>query len=304
MNTLQNSIIQTLAYFNIFNYPLTVAELFRYLWKPPANVALSQLQEVLSTMKQVEMYNGFVYLTDSQQITAARTKAYLESERKYKKRLPYIKLLTYVPNVQAIFIVNSLAYQNVREQSDIDLLIVSKPGKIWSTRFFTTTIAKLLGIRPRPNFTKDTLCLSFYLDGKSLDMSKLMGNRNDVYEVYWIKHLFPLYDPENTINQLQNANRWVKDYLPNAKSNHLHPLRTIHHSWLHSVIHIVLGIFSVESFWKKIQLAILPNKLKQLSGPVESSVVVLSDTLLKFHTHDPKPEWSKQWENTVKHYSR
>lgn len=303
MNPLQISIIQTLAYFDIFGYPLTVAELFRYLWKPPAHTTLDSVQSEVATMPNIEMHNGLLCLQGRSEIIAKRASAYLESERKYKKRLPFIALLTYLPHVQAIFVVNSLAFQNVHSDSDIDLLIISKPGKIWSTRFFTTIVAKVLRLRPRPNFTKDTLCLSFYVDRNALQLQSLMSDSQDIHEVYWLNTLFPVYDPTNIAKAIHNANTWMQQYLPNAQSVYPHPLRTIKSSWLKRITQLLIGMLSVERFWKAIQLAILPSQLKKLSGPVENSVVVLSNTLLKFHTQDPKPVWRTKWENTVEKYT-
>lgn len=303
MNPLQTSIINTLAYFDTFSYPLTVAELYRYLWKPPEAVSLNELQIEVQHMNNVEIHNGLLCLSGRSEIIPKRAIAYEESERKYKKRLPFIKLLTYLPYVEAIFVVNSLAFQNVHTDSDIDLLIISKPEKIWSTRFFTTIVAKLLRVRPRPNFTKDTLCLSFYVDGNSLNLQTLMSDPQDIHEVYWLNALFPVYDPYNFAQKIQTANLWMKQYLPNSPAILPHPLRTITHSWLQRFTQTITGIVSIERFWKAIQLTILPGELKRLSGPIENSVVVLSDTLLKFHTHDPKPLRRKHWEETVQHYS-
>lgn len=302
MNPLQVSIIKTLAYFDIFGYPLTIAELFRYLWKPPVHTTLDSMESEISKMPMIELHNGLLCLQGRSEIITKRASAYLESERKYKKRLPFIHLLTYLPHVQAIFVVNSLAFQNVHTDSDIDLLIISKPGKIWSTRFFTTIVAKLLRLRPRPNFTKDTLCLSFYVDGNALQLQSLMSDSQDIHEVYWLNTLFPVYDPHNIAKEIHSANAWMQNYLPNAQSVYAHPLRTIKRSWITQCSQTLIGILSVERFWKAVQLAILPSQLKQLSGPVENSVVVLSDTLLKFHTRDPKPIWRTQWQKMVEKY--
>lgn len=304
MNPLQTSIINTLAYFDIFSYPLTITELYRYLWKPPKTVSLDELQTTVQEMATVEIHNGLLCLRDRSEIILKRAIAYEESERKYKKRLPFIKLLTYLPYVEAIFVVNSLAFQNVHTDSDIDLLIISKPGKIWSTRFFTTIVAKLLRVRPRPNFTKDTLCLSFYIDGNSLNLQTLMSDPQDIHEVYWLNALFPVYDPYNFAQKIQTANSWMKDYLPNSTAIFPHPLRTISHSWLNTCSQAIIGLLSIERFWKAIQLTILPGELKRLSGPIENSVVVLSDSLLKFHTHNPKPLWRKRWKETVELYTK
>ncbi|MDP3970689.1 MAG: hypothetical protein Q8P90_03240 [bacterium] len=261
---------------------------------------MSELKREINLLPTVKFQQGLIFFQGRENLIKIRKERYLESERKFKKRMPFIKLLTYLPHVEAIFIVNSLAYQNAKNESDVDLLIISKSGKIWSTRFFTTTVAKLLGIRPKPNYTKDTLCLSFYLDASALAMHDLMNSSDDVYEIYWLRQLLPIYDPNNYAKKIFESNQWVEPYLPNAKRVLQHPHRIIKHTIWHSLIQNMLGIFTPEKILKKIQLAILPEQLKKLSGPVESSVVVLSDLLLKFHINDPRPEWTKQWEEKIK----
>lgn len=302
MVPVETSVIKTLAYFDLFDYPLSLAELHRYLWQAPS-VTQGELESIVGAMAQIEQTDGWYSLKGRSNIVSSRAERYLEANRKYKKRFNIIRLLTYLPHVQAIFIVNSLAIQNARIDSDIDLLIISSPGKIWSARFFTTMIAKLLGIRPNSEFKKDTVCLSFYMDKTALKMNNLSQNPEDVYEMYWLRQLVPVYDPGALWKHIDDANQWMKQILPNADAVKPHPDRTIKHTWLHSLSHALLGLLCIEPLWKWLQLKILPQALKDLAGPVETSVVVLSDTLLKFHTKDPRPAWTQRWRETVEKYS-
>ncbi|MFA5996093.1 MAG: hypothetical protein WCW27_04430 [Patescibacteria group bacterium] len=295
MTALQRSLLTTIAYFDLFDYPLTPQELFHYLWQPPEQTTLHDVLTCLPTVSGLTQQNGLITFSNRTQLVKTRAARYLASEQKLKKRLRYIKLLTYLPWVQAIYIVNSLAYYNVQDHSDIDLLIIAKPGTIWSTRFFTTALAKLLKLRPQPNKTKDTLCLSFYLTNSKLNLDSLRNSINDKHEAYWLSQIFPIFDPHNITPKFFQANIWLNQVLPNHLIPVLHPRFTIKYSWLHAILQNCLGIFAWEQVLKKNQLAILPKKLQQLSE-ASTGLVILSDTLLKFHTYDPRPELEKQLE--------
>ncbi|MBI2415982.1 MAG: nucleotidyltransferase domain-containing protein [Candidatus Kerfeldbacteria bacterium] len=305
MTSLQRAIVETICYFDLFDYPLTLAELERYLWQANSvsTVTLANTVAQLSTI--IACTNGWLTLVGREQIIQTRHERYNASEQKWHKRLPYLRLLSFLPGVEAILIVNTLAYHNARPASDIDLLIITRPGKIWSTRFFTTLLAKLLRLRPRPGYTKDTLCLSFYLDRSQLDLNALNNGSADRHQAYWLAQAFPVYDPQQLATALLIANPWVKQRLPQTVPLQLHPYRTIRHTWLHHIVQSGLGLLAFEGLLKRLQLAILPRQLKQLHGPIQSAVVVLSDRLLKFHTYDPRPELTKRFQaNLTLAYSR
>lgn len=302
MTSLQRSILATVAYFDLFDYPLTQAELWHNLWQPPVGVTFADVQITTSTLQQLRHQEGVITFIDRAYLTQVRAERYLESDRKYKKRLPYIRLLTYLPWVQAIFIVNSLAYYNASEQSDIDLLIVAQTGKIWTTRFFTTAFAKILGLRPRPDHTKDTLCLSFYLTADATNLQTLNTNIADAHQAYWLSHIYPVYDPSNIIARLIQTNLWLKQLLPFQLTPVSHPKRMIKQTWLHHVAQSLLGVCASETVLKKIQLAVMPKKLKTLNQNPEQ-LVIMSPELLKFHTRDPRPELEQKWLERIKKYS-
>ncbi len=301
MTPLQRSIITTLAYFDLFDYPLTLTELQHYLWQAPSDSTVEQITAAIAHLPQLQIQQGLVMFHDRTQLVTVRSNRYLESERKFKKRLPYIQLLTYLPGIQAIFIVNSLAYYNATENSDIDLLIITTPGKIWSTRFFTTVLAKLLRLRPRPGYTKDTLCLSFYVTSDALELTKLSRNHQDAHQAYWLSQVYPVYDPDHLTMKLFSANTWLKILLPNHLVPIVHPERSIQQTWLQRFSQMILSVFSWEQLLKKLQLNILPAKLKTLNAQPEQ-IVLLSDTLLKFHTHDPRTELEKKWKERTNVY--
>lgn len=300
---LEHSIISTVAYFDLFDYPLTYPELYRYLWYSPQTT----LAEVIQTTKQLDQLvkvSGFVMFKNRSQLAATRKQRYIESELKFNKRRWYLWLLTLLPGVEAIFLVNTFAYHNVRAESDIDLLIVSRPRAIWATRFYTTLVAKLLRVRPRPNKNRDALCLSFYTTPQGLPtLTNLRRHDHDAMEAYWLAQAMPVYDPLHYAQQIVNS-KWLHTVLPNNQPVIKHMNRSIRPTWLHSLSHALGKVLLWNSVLKTIQLWIMPKQLKQLSGPLATGIVVLNDDLLKFHTHDPRPELQLEWERRILAYSR
>jgi len=295
MSPLERSISETIAYFDLFDYPLTLPELLRYAWRCPVDTTLSQVWDVVHASPKLEYQAGMVCLAGRSTIIQTRAERYAESERKFRKRRWFIWLLSTLPGVQAICIVNTLAYHNVRPDSDIDLLIIAQPHKIWSTRFFSTALAKLFGLRPDVHSAKDAVCLSFYLSSDALDIKKLNLHDQDIHQAYWLAQIRPVYDPAQLVPAMWLANSWVKALLPKAEPMQLHSNRMISETAIQKLGHWLGRIVLWEWFWKKLQLTLLPQPLKRLSGPAETAVVVLSDTLLKFHTHDPRPELEQKW---------
>ena len=302
MSPLEHSILETIAYFDLFDYPLTYPELYRYLWRSPQTT----LAEVIQTTKQLEQVieqDGFVMFKNRPTLATIRKQRYIESELKFNKRRWYIWLLTLLPGVEAIFLVNTFSYHNVRAESDIDLLIISQPRAIWATRFYTTVVAKLLRVRPRPNKSQDALCLSFYATPQGLPkLTDLQRHPNDAMEAYWIAQAMPVYDPLHYAQQIVNS-KWLHTVLPNNQPVVEHMNRSIQHTWLHRCCHTLGNLLLWNRFLKTIQLWIMPKQLKQLSGPLKTSIVVLNDELLKFHTRDPRTELLEKWTASIQRYS-
>lgn len=63
-----------------------------------------------------------------------------------KKAHHWAQILVWMPGVSAIFLSGSLAKETAQESSDIDFFIVTKPGKIFTARFFVAGVLKLFGV--------------------------------------------------------------------------------------------------------------------------------------------------------------
>ncbi|MFH1781259.1 MAG: hypothetical protein ABH835_01440 [Patescibacteria group bacterium] len=292
MNNLDQSILKTVCYFDLFDYPLTLLEIRKWLWQNPEK-NLNLIEHSLNNNPNIASKQGFYFLKDREKLVELRKQRYINSQLKFKKRLKFIKILTYLPFVEGIFIANNLAVSNVKDDSDIDLIIVAKKN-IWTTRLFTTTKIAALGLRPTPQKSKDKICLSVYLTHNHLNLEKYKINRQDIHYTYWADQIIPIYDKNNIYKKYREANHWIKTDLPNSLAYQVAKPRKIDNNVWKDISQNIFGLLSFEKFYKKIQLKKLPLKLKNLMN--KDNRVVINDEILKFHDNDPREEIQKNWE--------
>ena len=289
ISNLDRAILKTIIYFDLFDFPLTAWEVYKNLiYDYP--VSFSQIKKTLKNLKTPVSYReGFYFLQNREELIAKRKKKYLLADVKTKIAKHNLKLLRRVGGVEAIFVCNDLSYANATENSDIDLAIICAPGKIWSVRFWTTLIMKLLYRRPTSTDKKNKICLSFFLCAANLNLEPY-AYQNDFHFAFWHKQFWPLYDPKDYYLKIWEANRWSSNLLKNFSPTIINErYRVKPPTWRFPCVK------SLEFFWKKIQLIILPPDLKKFLDQ-KSKDVILTDEIIKLHTRDRRQEYNLELE--------
>ena len=160
--TLKESIIQTVTYFDLFDFPLTTSELHAWLYDNEAS--FMSLYEWLRNTKDkgVVCTQGLWHLPDREEIVKVRKRRYRYAEYKYVQAIKHIKKLSHCKDVLFIGVCNTLGYSNAEKDSDIDLFIICKPKRVWRARLYTVGLMSVLGKRPKKDRQRDTACLSFF----------------------------------------------------------------------------------------------------------------------------------------------
>jgi len=289
-NNLEKSILATIAYFDVFDYTMTVAEIWKWLWAE--NSEAIEISEIKNLLEESEFLKslvgngrGFYYLKGKEKLAELRQKRYNLAEKKLRKARRAVRFLGLMPGVKMIAVCNSLSWANASEGSDIDLFVVTARNKIWTSRFWTAGFLALLGLRPKKNKTRDKICLSFFVDEDSLDLRPLAIGESDIYLMYWVSQLMPLYDKDGVYQKFWISNTWVNNFLPNifpreqvvvAKKNN-------------SAGRSGFG----EKFFRWLQIKMMPANLKEMAN--RDSRVVVTDKILKFHANDRREEYKQKW---------
>lgn len=169
MSELEHAIYKTIAYFDIFDYPLTEWELYIWIYSTQgAKITLQLVRKTLKTsdtlQKKFGHKNGMVFLSQRESIVYTRQARYVSSHRKYKIVSRFVRFARHLPFVLQIASCNNLAFFNAKEESDLDFFIVTKKGMMPIVRILMVLISILFFRRPNVAYHKDTICLSFLID--------------------------------------------------------------------------------------------------------------------------------------------
>lgn len=351
-NNLEKSISATIAYFDIFNYPLTEVEIWKWLLMisdfrfkisdlnlrlsdEDKKISLAAVQKILENSDLIKSLTsndrGFYFLKNREELVEIRERRYVLAEKKIKRAKRVTGFLKFIPGIKMIAVCNSLAWTNAREESDIDFFIVTAPNKIWTARFWAAGFLKIFGLRPSGKNNKDKICLSFFVDEDSLELEPLAVGQPDIYLIYWVAQLRPLYDRGGVYQKFWQANAWVKNFLPNifprevgrAVSSAGLPLKHASQESFsdgasqspralpraaavfvekkdsnQSALRKVFGADTtsdgfLEIFFRWLQMKLLLKSLKEMAN--RDSRVVITDKILKFHANDRREEYKQKW---------
>ena len=307
MSELEKFILKTLTWFDIFDYPLKLEEIHNYLINLPISnrADINQALDRLVKQSLIGEQSGYYYLHNRESNIQTRQRRAEVFEKKIKRAKKIAQKLRYIPWIKAITVCNTLGYSNAPAKSDIDLFIITKKDRVWLSRFFVLSILKFLRARPQlarfgsvEEKRQDKIDANFFLSENSLNI-KSLAIKDDIYLNFWIIQQTPLYDIDNTYVKFIESNAWVKKYLPNLTSyepNYRYILKTIP-KWYIKIFNNLVTSYLITSFCEPLarwlQLKILPQKLKAMAN--QSSGVIISDSILKFHDLDRRTHFKNLW---------
>lgn len=295
---LTQSILKTIAYFDIFSYPLTLQELYRWLWKPDGLYNFEQVHQEVMSLKvagRIETKDGFYFLPNKDAYVNARQDAVILIKQKMQIATKAARCIRYIPFVQAMFVCNTVAGAVPNEKSDIDVFIIAKDKHLWTARLFVTLVFGLLRTKRTKTRIHNKICLSFYTTQSRLNLKDIQISKPDIYLAYWLDQLVPVYDPDAILQDIYDQNTWVHKKLPNAfQKKAMHSTWTVKPNIFSRVIHFCLSILYIEWLARYMQLKKMNKNQNSLKDLADSRVIVC-DTMLKFHENDRREFFKKQF---------
>ncbi len=194
-----------------------------------------------------------------------------------KKAEFWAKLLGHLPGVRAIFLSGSLASGKAKKTSDIDFLIITRFGQIWTARFFVFVVLKIFNQLAKPHHHAGYICPNHFITDHSLEIKE-----KDAYSAQLFCHNIPLYDPLKLWNNFVDENRdWIESFgemfheIPEKNFGPPRKKTKFHHSlW--------------ETFFRFIQRTKI---IKNSDFKKPGAKIILTNEELRFH---PKPK-NKYW---------
>lgn len=219
-------------------------------------------------------------------------------DKKWRKFLRRTWLFKYIPFVDFALAAGSMALGNVSSESDFDVIVGARTGRIFTARFFCVLAFGFFGWRRRKlrgasgdqlknssahklinSQTADKICLNHFVTPKSYRLSL-------PYNEYWKKlyqNLVPVYGSKESVKAFWDANaEWLGkpvNYQDDLRHKHRKP------SWIKKLREFILaGAMGdwLEKFLKNLQVKKIEKSLKT-DQPGFEPRIKYSDDELEFH---------------------
>ncbi len=137
-----DAILRTLLYADVFGFPLTETEIHHFLIGVSATP-----EEVQATLRNspclaesVECINGYYVLRGRAELVRQREARNDASLRLWSVARRYGTWMAHLPFVRMVALTGALAMRNANDRDDdIDYLLVTKPGRVWTGRTLTVS---------------------------------------------------------------------------------------------------------------------------------------------------------------------
>lgn len=299
----KTAILNTLTYFDLFDYPLTLVEVWQFLFLPNSSeILLNQVAEELELLRQnhqVSFERGFYCLAGREQIIDTRETRHRLSIKKMRIARREAKRIMLIPGVLAVAVSNSLSFRNSRQGGDIDFFIITKDNAVWQSRGLVAGYAAVFDKRPRGDLKENKLCLCMFATESALNLEPYLlpseNNIPDVVRIYWLATLKSLAGDEAVWDKFYGANQWVNNFLPNlpscassyTKVSEDKKAMEDRSDGRQKKYSVIVPSF-LEKILSNIQIKFLPNVLKQKIG--QGNEVVTSFGVIKLHQNNGRRE--------------
>lgn len=350
---LEKSILATIVYYNLFDYPLTAFEVFLYLVNENnsnKNTELSFEASEFSSVflllngseylkKYLKQEKGFYFLKRtpplsggenskeepfpnfplsgglnkdkippalfvkggaSKDIVQQRLNRKKLADRKWKKAKKIFWIMQITPFMKTILVSGSLAMGNSKNESDVDLIIIAKKGRIWTVRTFITLLTFILGVRRHNNITKNKICLNHYITDKSLKIPF-----ESLYNAQSYLQLINVYNSEEDkkiFRKFQEENRWIGKYARNYRLAELGGFRGIGRNKILRSVSSLLEIVLSGEFGNYLEKKLAEIQSKRIKKDFlykkSGGRITIDSNQLEFHPSSREakiiPEFNKQ----------
>lgn len=253
---MEKAILKTLIYADIFDYPLTLYEIHK--WLIGRKVELYRVEkalEKLSKKLKVKSKKGYYFFPKREGIVGKRK----TREKQSKRFLLKAKIVTYflkvIPWIKLVGISGGLAMENASKKDDIDLFIITAKNRLWISRVLVLGLLSLTRQRRKVGDFGRTIagkfCINTLLEEDRLDQSS-----KDIYLAHEVLQMKVLWQRDGIYGKYLADNEWVFKFLPNWVGDRImnNELRSKHkkHNSLFLPLNSILDIF--ENLAKKFQL--------------------------------------------------
>lgn len=231
---LSERVKNTLRFFNLQGTALTLLEVHKFLL--PSQALLLQVLDqqyeytgvrpeqvadtasagdlllcldTLVAAREVVQHDGLYALSDYSELPKQRLQGYVYGLPRERLIARVTSQTRHLPFVESVVLVGSQALGLPKASSDIDVLVLVRPGFMWLARLFLTVYFQVLGVRRHGGQVANRFCLNHYVTtGKLLDQDR------NIYTASEYTKARALTYPEVWQAFLEANSQWLKVFFP------------------------------------------------------------------------------------------
>jgi hypothetical protein len=206
---IEESILRTVFYADVFDYCLNLDELFHFLIAPTP-VAQNELADVLADSpllrRCLSSHDGLFFLQGRESLPALRAERHAYSSSLWPRARAFGERLGGLPFVRGVAVSGSLTAANPKSPSDdADYFIITADERVWLSRAFVILMVRA------GRLTGFEICPNFMVAEHALEVPE-----HDVFTAHEIARLRPIWGV-NLFRAFFRENRWIRDFLPNSR---------------------------------------------------------------------------------------
>ena len=207
---LRPSILKTVAYFDLFNYPLKVEDIQRFL---EIETDLSTIEnELRPLIRQGCLYRIGIYysLRNDPALAEKRQHGEVLADDLLEIAARNARLLCQFPYVLGVCVSGSLSKRCADDHSDIDYFIITKSNRLWIARTIMHLFKKLSYLRGHEH----RFCMNYYVDEQAFEIKE-----KNIFTATELLTLIPMCG-NGGLDKFFEANDWTSLYLPRYSQRH------------------------------------------------------------------------------------
>ncbi|MFZ6013780.1 MAG: nucleotidyltransferase domain-containing protein [Bacteroidota bacterium] len=201
---LDQHVIKTLLYYDIFNYPLRVEEIVRFLGTPHHQHDIQWRLNELAEQGFIFKFGDLFSIQNNIDHVSRRLKGNEEAQRYLPLAKKMAKLISRFPFVRAVMASGSLSKNYMDENCDLDFFIVTETGRLWVTRMLLVLYKRIFLFNSHKHF-----CVNYFVDTHHLEIEE-----KNLFTATELATVLPLQGVK-FYHELHAANPWVTQFFPN-----------------------------------------------------------------------------------------
>jgi predicted nucleotidyltransferase len=202
LKKIKQNILKTLAYFDIFNYPLTNEEVRRFLPHKCNQLVVNEILYQLIRENLVYKLNDFYSLQNNPKLAEIRMAGNKHAIKLLKIARQAAKILSWFPFVESVAVSGSLSKNYADEKADIDFFIITSANRLWIARTCMHIFKKFTYLIRKQNW----FCMNYYID----EMKMEIGEKN-IFSAMEIVTLLPMQGID-CFRKFIEVNSWTRKY--------------------------------------------------------------------------------------------